>query len=172
MKSIRSSRFRKNFESLSPEIQKQANEAFRMWKSNPSYPSLHFKAVGTLWSIRVSKGYRALGTRDGDTMTWLWIGPHSEYGHASDRRQHQAQQVYFITHDRFAAMIGHVISYFISKAGEKGPAAPSRLTPWTRYQAAPAGRVASVQVVSSCVLQSVQAVVHGPSGPAVERSIV
>jgi hypothetical protein len=32
-----------------------------------------------MYSIRVGKGWRALGLLDGDTITWFWIGSHAEY---------------------------------------------------------------------------------------------
>jgi len=32
-----------------------------------------------IWSVRVSRGYRAVGTLEGDTVTWFWIGGHSDY---------------------------------------------------------------------------------------------
>jgi hypothetical protein len=32
-----------------------------------------------VWSVRVTRGYRALGVLDGDTVTWFWIGSHDEY---------------------------------------------------------------------------------------------
>jgi hypothetical protein len=30
-------------------------------------------------SVRVSKGWRALGLLMGDTIHWFWIGSHAEY---------------------------------------------------------------------------------------------
>jgi hypothetical protein len=29
--------------------------------------------------VRVTKGYRALGLRQGETIVWFWIGSHAEY---------------------------------------------------------------------------------------------
>ena len=40
---------------------------------------LRFKKVGRLWSVRISRGYRALGLFKDDTIHWFWIGPHDEY---------------------------------------------------------------------------------------------
>lgn len=41
--------------------------------------SLHFKKVGDYWSVRVGDRFRALATRNGERVTWFWIGPHGEY---------------------------------------------------------------------------------------------
>ena len=43
------------------------------------HPSLHFKHVGRLWSVRVGKGYRALAVAGDDGPVWFWIGSHAEY---------------------------------------------------------------------------------------------
>lgn len=32
-----------------------------------------------IYSVRVSKDYRALGIRKDDTVIWFWIGSHAEY---------------------------------------------------------------------------------------------
>jgi hypothetical protein len=32
-----------------------------------------------VYSVRISRGYRALGRLDGSDMVWFWIGPHDEY---------------------------------------------------------------------------------------------
>ena len=46
--------------------------------------SLHFKCIHLeedVWSVRITLGYKAIGTMDGDTVTWFWIGSHDDYGH-------------------------------------------------------------------------------------------
>jgi hypothetical protein len=51
-------------------------------KENSSHPSLQFKRIHgheTLFSVRIGRGWRALGLREGDTITWFWIGSHAEY---------------------------------------------------------------------------------------------
>ena len=63
-------------------IQRQADAAYEMWKLNPHHPSLQFKRVDAqapIYSVRVGRGYRALGWREGDTVIWFWIGDHDEY---------------------------------------------------------------------------------------------
>ncbi|OUD15227.1 hypothetical protein [Thioflexithrix psekupsensis] len=60
----------------------QARKAYRLWLENPFHPSLHFKCIHrgeSVWSVRISRGYRAVGILDGDTVTWFWIGNHDDY---------------------------------------------------------------------------------------------
>ncbi|QZZ19427.1 hypothetical protein J5X98_18915 [Leptothermofonsia sichuanensis E412] len=62
MKSFATAEFWKAYAELSPEMQEQAQKAYRLWQENSLHPSLHFKKVGNnLWSARISGGYRALG---------------------------------------------------------------------------------------------------------------
>lgn len=49
---------------------------------DPSHNSLRFKKLAghdALWSVRVTLRVRAVGHREGDTITWVWIGTHSEF---------------------------------------------------------------------------------------------
>jgi mRNA-degrading endonuclease RelE of RelBE toxin-antitoxin system len=76
--------FRKRFKRLPPDIQKQAKAAYRLWKVNPYYPSLHFKCIDpveSIYSARVGLHYRVVGTKIGDTIIWDFIGTHEEYNH-------------------------------------------------------------------------------------------
>lgn len=86
MKSRRASRFRRLFERLPEEVQRQATEAFARWMQNPGHPGLAFKKVDiehNIWSIRIGRDYRALcvKTEEGteSCYIWFWIGPHEEY---------------------------------------------------------------------------------------------
>ena len=70
------------FEALPKGIQNQAVKAYELWNKNPQHPGLHFKTIHStepLYSVRISRGYRALGLKQGNTITWFWIGSHSEY---------------------------------------------------------------------------------------------
>jgi hypothetical protein len=73
------------YHALAPEIQGQADEAYRQFAADPSAPGLHFESVTpkkTIWSVRVSAQYRALGARrrsDPDLIVWFWIGTHNDY---------------------------------------------------------------------------------------------
>jgi hypothetical protein len=72
-------RYWRLYAALSVDLQKQADKAFALLKSNPSHPSLHFKKVGNYWSARVSLTHRALAIKEGDDYAWFWIGGHDEY---------------------------------------------------------------------------------------------
>lgn len=70
------------FAKLPDAVKDQARRAYRLWRENSAHPSLQFKRIHgheALYSVRVSKGYRALGLLEGDTITWFWIGSHAEY---------------------------------------------------------------------------------------------
>ena len=82
MKSRTTAKFRKAFSNLPNSVQKQARQAYRQFQQDPAHPSLRFKQVHPtlpIYSARVSKSYRAVGQRNGDTMLWFWIGSHAEY---------------------------------------------------------------------------------------------
>ena len=68
------------FGKLPQDVQKIAREKFKLWRQDPFHPSLHFKHLrADVWSVRVNQQCRALGLRQGDTIAWFWIGPHSTY---------------------------------------------------------------------------------------------
>jgi hypothetical protein len=80
MKSSTSRRFWEAYRSLPAPVRREARKTYRLWFLNPRLPSLHFKKVGKVWSIRIgTTGYRALGDLRGDTVYWFWIGPHDDY---------------------------------------------------------------------------------------------
>lgn len=82
MKSHTTERFRKAFQRLPPHIQRQARQAYKRFKQNPYYPSLHFKQVHStkpIYSVRISLNYRALGVLEGDEIIWFWISSYAEY---------------------------------------------------------------------------------------------
>ena len=79
MKSSTTPDFWTSYSVLPPEIKKRAKIAYRLWKRNPRHPSLRFKKVGNVWSLRVGGGYRALALFEEDTFFWFWIGTHDEY---------------------------------------------------------------------------------------------
>lgn len=64
---------------LPESVRRQADANYALLKADPKYPSLHFKRVGRLWSVRVGIGYRALGVPGADGPVWFWIGSHAEY---------------------------------------------------------------------------------------------
>jgi hypothetical protein len=82
MKSAALPSFWAAYEMLNADVKRSAKKAYRLWVENPFHPSLHFKCVNSeenVWSIRITRGYRALGILEGDTVTWFWIGSHDEY---------------------------------------------------------------------------------------------
>lgn len=75
-------RFWKCFRALPKAIQAKAKEAYVLFRSNPWYPSLHFKSVHSslpVHSVRITKDYRAVGILDGEKILWFWIGTHADY---------------------------------------------------------------------------------------------
>ena len=72
-------RFWTCFGRLPEAVQRVARQNFELLKDDPSHPSLHFKKVGTQWSVRVGLNHRALAVEDGADYIWGWIGPHDEY---------------------------------------------------------------------------------------------
>lgn len=80
--------FRELFSALPARVQRQAREAYRLFKESPSHPGLHFKQVHPeppTYSARVGISYRAVGARDGDTIVWYWIGSHADYDRLLDQ---------------------------------------------------------------------------------------
>lgn len=82
MKSETLPSFWTEYQKLSNPIKERARKTYRLWVDNPFHPSLHFKCIDSnegIWSIRVTRSYRAVGILDGDTVTWFWIGSHDDY---------------------------------------------------------------------------------------------
>lgn len=84
MKSRRTKRFRALYAALPPSARRQADAAYALFRSNPSHPSLHFKPIDpadpSIYSARVGRRYRVVGTRQADDLIlWYWIGTHEDY---------------------------------------------------------------------------------------------
>jgi hypothetical protein len=82
LKSRLSEDFLPCFAVLPDPVKALARKNYRLWKNDPSHPGLRFKRIHgseAISSIRVGKGWRALGLLDGDTITWFWIGSHADY---------------------------------------------------------------------------------------------
>lgn len=82
MKSTITAHFRRAFSRLPSHVQRQARVAYRLFAQNPYHSSLHFKQIHStrpIYSVRVGRGYRAIGELANDEITWFWIGSHSEY---------------------------------------------------------------------------------------------
>jgi len=62
LRHLASSRFWALYHALPADVRQIADKNFTLVKSDPRHPSLHFKRIGELWSVRVGDRYRALGT--------------------------------------------------------------------------------------------------------------
>lgn len=79
MKHYTTPAFWKHYNSLPKRIQALADKNYRLLKTEPFHPSLHFKKVGKYWSVRIGTGYRALAVEHYENRLWFWIGTHAEY---------------------------------------------------------------------------------------------
>jgi hypothetical protein len=79
LKHYASPKFWELYRALPGDIRELANKNYQLLKSNPRYPSLHFKRIGELWSVRVGQHYRALGVDVEGGIYWVWIGTHADY---------------------------------------------------------------------------------------------
>jgi len=79
MKHFASRRFWQCYQTLPQNVRELANKNFELLKSDPKHPSLHFKQIGRLWSVRVGRHYRALGINKHGGIVWFWIGSHADY---------------------------------------------------------------------------------------------
>ena len=70
------------YKSLDEDIKRSARKAYRLWSQNPFHPSLHFKCINreeNVWSVRITRRYRAIGVFDDEMVTWFWVGDHDDY---------------------------------------------------------------------------------------------
>ncbi|MBN8569745.1 MAG: hypothetical protein J0M18_08940 [Ignavibacteria bacterium] len=82
MKSFLGQNFRKLFSTLPNHVKILAKKNFKLWINNPKHPSLNFKLINkekNIYSVRIGKGWRALGIREKDEIVWIWIGSHEDY---------------------------------------------------------------------------------------------
>jgi hypothetical protein len=82
MRSVINDDFRESFARLPKHIQRQAREAYQRFLISPDQPGLNFKKIHSslsIYSIRVTRSYRALGVLEDETIIWFWIGSHAQY---------------------------------------------------------------------------------------------
>lgn len=82
MNSRTAARFWHLYDQLPRAIRRQARAAYRPFRANPAHPSLRFHRLASypeLWSVRVTRDYRAVGLLEGDGITWFWIGDHKAF---------------------------------------------------------------------------------------------
>jgi len=71
--------FRKLHACLPDAVQKLADEKYRLFMQDPFHPSLEFRAKGKVWTVAISRCYRAIARRFGNDLHWVWIGSHEDY---------------------------------------------------------------------------------------------
>ncbi len=79
MNHFASPQFWKCYQELPSKARDLADKNYQLLKSDPKHPSLHFKQIGNLWSVRVGAHYRALGLDKPEGIVWFWIGTHADY---------------------------------------------------------------------------------------------
>lgn len=82
MNSKTTDRFWKCYNKLPEDIKKEAKKSYNIFKKDPFYPSLHYKKIHStrpIYSLRITKDYRAIGIQQNNQMLWFWIGSHSDY---------------------------------------------------------------------------------------------
>ena len=82
MKSKATPKFWKCYKQVPLDVQKRAKEAYALFQKDPWYPSLRFKRVHSnlpVYSVRITKNYRAVGIMKEDGIVWFWVGTHSDY---------------------------------------------------------------------------------------------
>jgi hypothetical protein len=81
MNSLTTPEFWAAYAALPPAIKQAARKAYKLWDANPRHPSLHFEPKGDYWSVRITRGYRALALQVPHGYLWFWIGTHDKYEH-------------------------------------------------------------------------------------------
>jgi hypothetical protein len=82
VKSTTTDAFWSCYAELPKVIRKQARGAYQLFLRDSHYPSLHFKRVHStrsIYSVRITRDYRALGILHKDEIIWFWIGSHLDY---------------------------------------------------------------------------------------------
>jgi hypothetical protein len=82
VRSVATRRFWNLFYALPSDIQSLTVKNYKLWRENPSHPSLHFrrlKGSEDRFTVRIGDHYRALGRLSSGTVTWVWIGTHADY---------------------------------------------------------------------------------------------
>lgn len=83
------------FAKLPANIRQAAEEAYRLFLSNPNHPQLgnhelHDSKKGRhrngSRALSITRRYRAICTVDGDTNVWYWIGSHEDYNNFTGKK--------------------------------------------------------------------------------------
>ncbi len=94
-KNVRTVKFKELFGKLPESVKKLARAAYRLFRKNPSHPSLHLHDLkdnkkgqhrDSSKAVSVSAQYRAIFVVEGDTNVWYWIGTHNDYNTFTGRK--------------------------------------------------------------------------------------
>jgi hypothetical protein len=75
-------RFWVAYRELREPVREAARKAYRLFRDNPTHPSLQFKRIHSrepIYSVRITLGYRAVALVERDEVGWFWIGSHADY---------------------------------------------------------------------------------------------
>ena len=75
-------RFWKCYSGLPLTVKQLAKSAYEQFVHNPYHPSLQFKRVHSyrpIYSVRISRNYRAVGIVQENEIIWFWVGSHADY---------------------------------------------------------------------------------------------
>jgi hypothetical protein len=78
--------FWRRYHDLPEDVRKLADKQFALLRENHRHPSLQFKQIRGVWSVRVNDDYRVLALEQKDGFAWFWIGKHEEYDRILKRR--------------------------------------------------------------------------------------
>ncbi len=79
MKVQRTDRFKKDYQKLPSDIQRQVDQKLRFLIRDPRHPSLRIhklRGVEGLWEFSVTMNYRVLFEIEGEYYVLLGVGPH------------------------------------------------------------------------------------------------
>jgi len=88
VRSRTTSRFWDAYAELPERIKRRARKAYELFDENPRHPSLRFKKVHAerpIYSVRITRDYRAVGVQREASIIWFWIGSHEDYDRLLDR---------------------------------------------------------------------------------------
>lgn len=68
---FRTPAFWEAYDRLPAAVRDLADKNYALLKSDPDHPSLHFKKISRLWSVRIGLRYRALATDVDGGLLWF-----------------------------------------------------------------------------------------------------
>ena len=80
MKSRVTPEFVEAYGSLPEPIRRAVQSARKRFEQDQLPGGLRFKEIRPrIYSVRLNENYRAVGRREGDAISWFWVGLHSDY---------------------------------------------------------------------------------------------